>query len=73
MMGSGFEDPAREIVGVVGDVKQTGLDGGHVLSALSHGAVRRLVAGKTCRCHLANAGATSGVARQTAVNPPSHV
>jgi predicted permease len=26
MMGPGFEDPAREIVGVVGDVKQTGLD-----------------------------------------------
>ncbi|HEX5235119.1 MAG TPA: ABC transporter permease [Silvibacterium sp.] len=25
-MGAGFEDPAREIVGVVGDVKQTGLD-----------------------------------------------
>jgi ABC-type antimicrobial peptide transport system permease subunit len=24
--GSGFEDPVREIVGVVGDVKQTGLD-----------------------------------------------
>jgi predicted permease len=26
MMGPGFEDPTREIVGVVGDVKQTGLD-----------------------------------------------
>jgi putative ABC transport system permease protein len=26
MMGPGFEDPVREIVGVVGDVKQTGLD-----------------------------------------------
>lgn len=26
MLGSGFEDPAREIVGVVGDVKQRGLD-----------------------------------------------
>ncbi len=25
-MGPGFEDPVREIVGVVGDVKQTGLD-----------------------------------------------
>jgi predicted permease len=26
MMGPGFEDPAREIVGVAGDVKQAGLD-----------------------------------------------
>ena len=26
MMGPGFEDPVREIVGVVGDIKQTGLD-----------------------------------------------
>ncbi len=26
MMGPGFEDPIREIVGVVGDIKQTGLD-----------------------------------------------
>lgn len=26
IMGPGFEDPVREIVGVVGDVKQTGLD-----------------------------------------------
>jgi predicted permease len=26
MMGPGFEDPIREIVGVAGDVKQTGLD-----------------------------------------------
>ena len=25
-MGPGFEDPVREIVGVVGDIKQTGLD-----------------------------------------------
>lgn len=26
MMGPGFEDPVREIIGVVGDVKQSGLD-----------------------------------------------
>jgi predicted permease len=26
MMGPGFEDPMREVIGVVGDVKQTGLD-----------------------------------------------
>ncbi|MGA7155419.1 MAG: ABC transporter permease [Acidobacteriaceae bacterium] len=26
LMGPGFEDPLREIIGVVGDVKQTGLD-----------------------------------------------
>ncbi len=26
IMGPGFEDPVREIVGVVGDIKQTGLD-----------------------------------------------
>ena len=26
MMGPGFEDPVREIVGVVGDAKQTGLN-----------------------------------------------